>query len=377
MSISASESPDLRAALREKLGEAQALGLRQQYDEADRILSEILAADPDWAEALGLRGEIALKGANYQLAELCFRKAAGLYGVAPLRVTANLAHALYAQKRFSEAGLFYEQVLKQSPSSEEAQLKLVECLYAQKRNTRAMLCLQPLLARLGKRTDPVAFSAFHAAGSVSCELNRPQDAEMFFRRALEINPSAIWLLNKLGDVLEGLGCYRDARDLYLVSHQKHPDRIELLDRAGIIELLQPPGNSRLLSVSAELRGLPAFGGAIARLPPVETCRKLITVCLPPPMADRYKVMRMSANALAYGLLQAGYVAKLVEESLPCPEDADVFMILGAAIGKFQREQQRVIQVCPPLLSSIPFHRGLERFANKNCDAPLPRLTSTL
>ncbi|HIM24184.1 MAG TPA: tetratricopeptide repeat protein [Rhodospirillales bacterium] len=229
------------------LGRAMAALQASRPQEALGICGQVLAAEPDNADALNLAGVAAFQSGDgaeaISLLEtaIAFRpdfadahnnlgnvlKAAGEFGAAEARYRIaldarpgywdaeyNLGIALEAQGRFADAEASYRRCLNIDSGSAAAHFNLGNVLKALGRFEEAMTAYQRAL-----EINPDLFEARNNLGTVEMERGRAADAIHSFRNAIGLNPGFAEAhynlgiaLQETGDWEEAIACYRKAID---------------------------------------------------------------------------------------------------------------------------------------------------------------------
>ena len=108
----------------------------------------------------------------------------------------HLGVALVMQERFAEAKTCFEQALALDPTNTQAPFNLATVLLKAGQVDQALALLGPAL-----RGKPVVGKSFAGVGMILTALKRPADAVLFYRKALEAEPTAVETLNNLAWLL--------------------------------------------------------------------------------------------------------------------------------------------------------------------------------
>jgi predicted TPR repeat methyltransferase len=205
---------DAAAAQPQELGIVEAMALAQELrkderlEAAEELYRRILAAAPDYADALHFRGVVTFQLGRAEDAERLIRRAVEL---APDYADAhnNLGNVLQRQKRFAEATTCYEHALALRPDLADAHSNLGNTLHQQERYDEAVSCCQRAIA-----LRPDMAEAYLNLGKALMELERLAEAWAAFRRALELRPFHVESYRYLGMVLYARGRIDEAADVY-------------------------------------------------------------------------------------------------------------------------------------------------------------------
>lgn len=150
--------------------------------EAERIYRDVLAQDPDHADALSMLGILEhQRGRDEAAAELLGRAVARMPGNAAFHV--NLGEAYRGLGRLEEALASYDQALALQPDFAEVQRVAGDVLLALERLDEAAASFQRVLT-----LRPEDAEAHHGLGNVLKSQGRPAEAIACYRRALALRP---------------------------------------------------------------------------------------------------------------------------------------------------------------------------------------------
>jgi tetratricopeptide (TPR) repeat protein len=234
---------DLAAALREHQS--------GRLDQAARIYQNILAQQPDHADALHLLGVVALQQGNLaQAAELIGRAIAINPSVAAFHC--NLAEAYRALGQLDRAAGSCRLALRLRPDYPEAANNLGLILQAQGKGEAAVAQFQEALRlrpeapmvhnnlgnalrlqgdkaqalaafRQALQLDPGLAEAHSNLGQLLLELHQPDQAVGHCREAVRLRPDFPEARNNLGNALRELGRLQEARACYAEALRLNPD----------------------------------------------------------------------------------------------------------------------------------------------------------
>jgi predicted O-linked N-acetylglucosamine transferase (SPINDLY family) len=198
----------------------QALATAVQHHQAGRlqaaeqIYREILAVEPNHADAWHLLGVVACQVGKHEAGIQHMRRAIELVeNAAPFH--SNLGTALKDQGKLAEAIACYRRALELNPDSAEVHNDLGTALKGQGRLDEAVACYRRAL-----ELKPDFASVHNRLGNALKDQGRWDEAVACYRRALELKPDFPEACNNLGTALgeqgkldEAVGCYRRALEL--------------------------------------------------------------------------------------------------------------------------------------------------------------------
>jgi len=204
---------DTRAALHQAASHHRAGRLR----EAEELYQQVLAAEPENAEALHSLGMLARQIGMPDVALELIRKALAANPGEPL-YTGNLGNVYKDLGRLDEAETCYRQVLQAMPYSDVAHGNLGIVLQERGNLDEAVACYRRAL-----ELNPGYAEAHYCLGSAWQLRGRVREAEDAFRQALKINPDYADALCNLGVVLQEQGKPEEAEDAFRRALQIAPE----------------------------------------------------------------------------------------------------------------------------------------------------------
>ena len=162
--------------------------------QAEALYREIIALDPNCADALHLLGVVALQVGRHEIAVDLIRRAAEL---APNRADfhSNLGEAYRGLARLDEAAASFRRALALQPEFPAASNSLGSVLATQGQTDEALTCLQRAI-----RLKPDYANAHHNLGNVFAQRGQLEEAQASFQRALVLRPGAAETHHCLGKV---------------------------------------------------------------------------------------------------------------------------------------------------------------------------------
>ena len=181
---------------------------------AEQIYRQILAIEPNHADAIHLLGAIAFHLGNLVEAVACYRRALELKPDFA-QAHSNLGNALRAQGKPNQAVDCYRRALELKPSFAEAHYNLGVTLNDQLKLDEAVACYRRAL-----ELKPNFAEAHNNLGNALRERGKPEEAVTCYCRALELKPDFAEALANLGvackeqgKLEEAVTCFRRALEL--------------------------------------------------------------------------------------------------------------------------------------------------------------------
>ena len=193
---------------------------------AEQIYREILAADPNHADALHLIGVIAFQTGHAALAEQYIRRAIQLNGTEP-DYHGNLGNALQAQGKLDQAVASHRRALELDPRSARAHYNLGTALQAQGKLHDAVASYRRAL-----ELKPDYAVALYNLGSAFQDLGNLDAAVDCFRRAVALKPDHAEAHNNLSNALKALGKLGEAVASSRRALELKPDYAEAHSNLG-------------------------------------------------------------------------------------------------------------------------------------------------
>jgi tetratricopeptide (TPR) repeat protein len=199
---------------------SEALAIAVQHHQAGRlqaaeqIYRQILALQPDHADALHLLGVIAYQAGKHEAAVQYIERAIRLKG-AEAAFHSDLGNALGGQGKLDEAVACYRRALELNPGYVEAHNNLGNALEDQGKPDEAVACYRRAL-----ELKPDFAEAHNNLGIALKNQGKFEEAVACYRRALQRKPDFAeahsnlgFALQDLGKVDEAVACYRRALEL--------------------------------------------------------------------------------------------------------------------------------------------------------------------
>jgi tetratricopeptide (TPR) repeat protein/capsular polysaccharide biosynthesis protein len=213
------------AALHNNLG--QVFLMQDKPEEALVALNRALELDPTFALAHYNLGRLWEKSRDFTTATLCFEQAIALN---PEHIAAygHCAAALIARGQLANAMQYFRQAIARQPAFVETYCQQVERLREQDILEKAKLSCIRLLESLQKTSEDDAVlralgQTYRALGDVFVEYGDSKQAEVYYHKALQIQPKESELYWRLGNCLAGQQRFDAAIAMYRVGLTLQPD----------------------------------------------------------------------------------------------------------------------------------------------------------
>ncbi len=207
-----------------------------RLEAAEQIYRQILAVEPNHADAWHLLGVMASQGGAHEVAVEYVRRAIGLKGnVAAFH--SNLGRVYRALRRIPEAVACYRRALELKPDSNEAHNSLGNALKDQGKLDEAIACYRRAL-----KLKPDFAEAQISLGNALKDQGKLDEAVACYRQALELNPDFAEVHNNLGTALneqqkldEAAACFRRALELKPRFAEAHSNLGNALHEQGNLD----------------------------------------------------------------------------------------------------------------------------------------------
>jgi tetratricopeptide (TPR) repeat protein len=207
---------------------SEALALAVQHHQAGRlqaaqqIYRQVLAAEPNQADAWHLLGVVAFQLGKHEAAVEQISRAIALNG-AVAAFHSNLGNAFQGQGKTNEAIACYRRALELDPRLAETHNNLGNVLKEQGKLQEAVACYRRALELAPNYAD-----AHYNLGLALHDQGRTDEATACYRRVLQFDPAHARAHNNLGNALQGQGnldeaiaCYQRALELNPAFAQAH------------------------------------------------------------------------------------------------------------------------------------------------------------
>ena len=214
------------------LSEALAIAIQHhqagRLQAAEQIYRQILAVEPNHADAWHLLGVVAHQVGKQDLAVQYIQRAIALEG-SSAAFHNNLGGIHYALRRFPEAVACYRRSVELKPCDAQAHNNLGNALMDQGKWDEAVACYRRALQR-----KPDFADGHYNLGNALKELGELNEAVACYRRALELKPDLAEAHNNLGAALEGQGKLDEAVACYRRALELKPDHAGALNNLGAV-----------------------------------------------------------------------------------------------------------------------------------------------
>jgi predicted O-linked N-acetylglucosamine transferase (SPINDLY family) len=195
--------------------------------EAETLYRQILATDPNHADALHLLGVLARQAGRPEVAVAMIRQSLRLRPNNPAAHN-NLGNALKTQGHFDEAVESYRQAIALAPNLADAHNNLGNALLKLGQNEAAVASYRQSI-RLGPPTP----EAYNNLASALTTLQHFEQAISVAQQAVTLKPDLAEAHNNLANALKGDGKYEQAIDSYRHALRIKPDFADVHYNLGI------------------------------------------------------------------------------------------------------------------------------------------------
>jgi tetratricopeptide (TPR) repeat protein len=203
---------------------------------AEQIYRQILAVQPNHADALNLLGVLAYQAGKHEVAVEYLRRAIGLNGTMPAFHN-NLGNVLKDQGKLDEAVACYRRAMELEPDNALARNNLGLALGVQGNRDEAVACYRRAL-----ELKPGFAEAHDNLGSALKQQGKLDEAVACYRRALELRPDFAEAHDNLGSALRYQGkldevaaCHRRALELKPGFAEAHNNLGSTLKQQGKLD----------------------------------------------------------------------------------------------------------------------------------------------
>jgi protein O-GlcNAc transferase len=222
---------------------------------AEQIYRQILAVDPNHADAWNLLGVVTSLRGNHQAAADYIGRAIGL---APKTAAfhCSLGDAYRRVMRRDEAVVSYRRAVELNPDYVDAHFSLCTILREQGRRDEAVACYRRAL-----QLKPDIAAAHNNLGNILQEQGKRDEAAACYRRALQLNPNIAEIHSNLGNILQEQGMLHEAVACCRRALELNPDYFEAHNHLGNALRSQGKLDEAVVSYRRALELKPDFAGA--------------------------------------------------------------------------------------------------------------------
>jgi tetratricopeptide (TPR) repeat protein len=203
------------------LSEALAIAIQHhqagRLQAAEQIYRQILAVEPNHADAWHLLGVVAHQVGKQDLAVQYIQRAIALEG-SSAAFHNNLGGIHYALRRFPEAVACYRRAVELKPDHAEGHYNLGNALKDLGKPDEAIACYRRALER-----KPDYAEAHNNLGNLLKDQGQLDEAVACYRRTVELKPGDAQAHNNLGNALRDQGKWDEAVACYRRALQRKPD----------------------------------------------------------------------------------------------------------------------------------------------------------
>lgn len=215
----------------EEINKAVQLHMKGQFAEAGALYKKVLSAQPNNPDALHLLGVVCFQTGDLESSEELINKAIEENPTNP-DFHNNLGNTLRNSGKADKAELSYRRALELDPKNCDAHANLAIVLRDLRKPDLAIEFCQKAIELNPKIPQP-----YNTLGNLLCEQMAWEDAEVVYKKALEIQPFPE-AFNNLGNVLKDLGKLDEAVFSYQNAVSLNPNYAEAFNNLGnVLKLL--------------------------------------------------------------------------------------------------------------------------------------------
>jgi tetratricopeptide (TPR) repeat protein len=214
------------SSVRASLDEAMNLHRAGNLAAARQLYEQILASQPDHAQATSLLGLLIGQAGDWPRGVEQMRRAVDLDSSQP-SLLVNLAEGYRALAQVGEAEQCYRRAIQSAPGSAEVHNGLATVLIQQGRLDEAITAYRDAV-RLG----PQYAEAHCNLASALQRTGNHAESESCFRRALQLNANYVPALNNLGTLLADQGRWAEAQAFWQRAVELEPACVDALSNLG-------------------------------------------------------------------------------------------------------------------------------------------------
>jgi protein O-GlcNAc transferase len=198
-----------------------------EFEQAENLYRQILAADPKQVDALHLLGVLAHQVGNNEAAVELISQAVQFNGAQPIFHN-NFAAAYRALGKLPEAQASYERAIRLNPRYVDAHSNLATVLHA-----RGLLDEAARACRQALQVDPNFAEAHNNLGNVLRDRGETEQAEQSYRAAIRARPNFALAHNNLGSLALDRGRLDEATACFKTALQFDPHCAEAYGNLGL------------------------------------------------------------------------------------------------------------------------------------------------
>ena len=200
----------------------------KKLDIVKRIIEEILIENPNDADALTIKGTVAMQEEDYETAVICFNVILKTQPKSPLIIN-HLADSYYFMGKYALAIDTYSRILRIVPKNVILRLKLARSLAADNKNEQALELANNILEKDIKNSSALMFKS-----EVLASLGRTQELTETLGRIKQLMPDNPEGWFRMSRMYKSLKKYKLARDEMDIAWNKDLDSSDYL--AELIDL---------------------------------------------------------------------------------------------------------------------------------------------
>ncbi len=200
--------------------------LAGQLSDAEDAYRQVLAIEPQNADALHLLGTVAFRAGNASAAIDLIGRAIALKPMAA-EYWANIASILNSEKRHPQAGAAAAQAIRVRPDYAEAYYHLANAFEGCKEKEKSAVAFAEAI-----NLRPQFVEAIIGLGNLLLTQGRPGEAVEHYRRAISHRPNSVDAHTNLGAALQQIGQIQEAINESRKAIQLKPDNADAYSNLG-------------------------------------------------------------------------------------------------------------------------------------------------
>ncbi len=208
--------PKDKIAIFNQLSQARELGMQGEFERAEAMMYEIIAADPEVIDAYFALGNLYFRKRDFQQSLDTFKKVLEKRPHDNFTVV-NIANAYISLNRLDEAKKVILESLESLTPDSQIHFILGNIYNSQKDYDQAKASYQRCI-----ELNPASASAYNALGGIAVTQSDLAAAEGFLKKAMDLNPKLLNLQYYWAQLYEAKGDFDRAMDAYEIELENIP-----------------------------------------------------------------------------------------------------------------------------------------------------------